>query len=127
MQQDPQERAGARLGVYADRMQKAGRIDEAFRALKEFADLAKNQDDIRLMLVEQLTATSRMPEALEQLQALHERYDAAGRIAEAQGVAERMKAIDRTVTPRRAAPRSPKRTGGGLVFIELGAPLSLSA
>ena len=33
---------------YADRMQKAGKIDEAFRALKEFADLCPDQDDIRL-------------------------------------------------------------------------------
>ena len=39
---------------YADRMQKAGKIDEAFRALKEFADLCPDQDDIRLMLAEQL-------------------------------------------------------------------------
>jgi tetratricopeptide (TPR) repeat protein len=109
---------------YADRMQKSDQVNEAFRALKEFADLAKDQDDIRLTLVEQLTEANRPAEALEQLQALYERYDAVGRITDAQAIAERMKAIDWTATPRRAAARTPKKTGGGLVFIELGAELS---
>ena len=44
---------------YADRMQKAGKMDEAFRALKEFADLCPDQDDIRLMLAEQLAKKAR--------------------------------------------------------------------
>ena len=61
---------------YADRMQKAGKIDEAFRALKEFADLCPDQDDIRLMLADQLTKQERKREAIEQLQLLYERYDA---------------------------------------------------
>src|SRR5688500_14654213 len=47
---------------YADRMQKAGQIDEAFRALKEFADLCPDQDDIRLMLAEQLSKENRQGE-----------------------------------------------------------------
>src|SRR5450756_1229578 len=50
---------------YADRMQKAGQMEEAFRALKEFADLCPDQDDIRLMLAEQLTKAGKKPEALE--------------------------------------------------------------
>ena len=52
---------------YADRMQKAGKVDEAFRALKEFADLCPDQDEIRLMLADQLTKADRKPEAIEQL------------------------------------------------------------
>ena len=55
---------------YADRMQKAGSMDEAFRALKEFADLVPDQDDVRLMLAEQLTKADRKIEALEQLRVL---------------------------------------------------------
>src|SRR5688572_23299820 len=39
---------------YASRMQKAGNLDEAFRALKEFADLVPDQDDVRVMLADQL-------------------------------------------------------------------------
>ena len=58
---------------YADRMQKAGKIDEAFRALKEFADLCPDQDDIRLMLADQLAKASKGVEAIEQLQMLYER------------------------------------------------------
>src|SRR5687767_12551566 len=56
---------------YADRMQQSGRIDESFRALKEFADLCPDQDDIRLMLAEQLTKEKRPNEALEQLHTLY--------------------------------------------------------
>ena len=44
---------------YADRMQKSGKIDEAFRALKEFADLCPDQDDIRLLLADQLSKQER--------------------------------------------------------------------
>src|SRR5438034_4184520 len=39
---------------YADRMQKGGKIDEAFRALAEFADLCPDQTDIRLTLADPL-------------------------------------------------------------------------
>src|SRR3982751_1540583 len=68
---------------YADRMQKAGRMDEAFRALKEFADLCPDQDDIRLMLAEQLTKRNRKTEALQQLQTLYDKFTAEGRTSEA--------------------------------------------
>src|SRR6478752_7710393 len=97
---------------YADRMQKAGKVDEAFRALKEFADLCPDQDEIRLMLADQLTKASRKPEAIEQLQMLHERYDGDGHTAEAAATATRMRAIDPKVEPRAAgAPRCAAGTG----------------
>ncbi len=60
---------------YADRMQKAGQLDEAFRALKEFADLCPDQDDIRLMLADQLSKKDRKNEAIEQLQVLYEKFE----------------------------------------------------
>jgi tetratricopeptide (TPR) repeat protein len=85
---------------YADRMQKAGQIDEAFRALKEFADLCPDQDDIRLMLAEQLTKENRHDEALEQLQKLHDKLDSEGRSAEARATVDRMKSIDPEAVPR---------------------------
>jgi tetratricopeptide (TPR) repeat protein len=109
---------------YADRMQKSGKVDEAFRALMEFADIAKDQDDIRLMLVERLTQANRMAEALEQLQALYVRYDSVGRTADALAVAERMRAIDWTVTPRAAVAPSAEAPSRTLVFLEVGAPLA---
>jgi tetratricopeptide (TPR) repeat protein len=104
---------------YADRMQKVGKLDEAFRALKEFADLCPGQDDVRLMLAEQLARADRKAEALEQLQLLYDTLDSEGRTTEAAAAVERMKAIDPGFTPKRTAtPRQRKKDG--LVFLDLG-------
>jgi tetratricopeptide (TPR) repeat protein len=108
---------------YADRMQKAGKIDEAFRALKEFADLCPDQDDIRLMLADQLTKLDRKDEAIEQLQMLYERYDGEGRATEAMATADRMRSIDPAVEPR-SADTSRKTSSSDLVFLDLDAPPS---
>jgi tetratricopeptide (TPR) repeat protein len=103
---------------YADRMQTAGKIDEAFRALKEFADLCPDQDDIRLMLADQLSRKGRGEEAIEQLQVLYERYSHEGRHAEARATVDRMKAIDPTAEPRELGD-APSQAGSGLVFLDL--------
>src|SRR5215208_207461 len=103
---------------YADRMQKAGQLDEAFRALKEFADLVPDQDDVRLMLAEQLAKMDRKGEALEQLQSLYEKFEAEGRRAEARATVDRMKAIDPNAEPKAAeAPRQQK--AADLVFLDV--------
>src|SRR5688572_5152722 len=104
---------------YADRMQKAGRMDEAFRALAEFADLCPDQTDIRLMLAEQLAKAGKKTEAIEQLQVLHEQLMDEGATGEAQAAAERMKAIDPTAEPRSGS--GPKASGksGDLIFLDL--------
>ena len=85
---------------YADRMEKSGKREEAFRALKEFADLCPDQDDIRLMLAEHLARDNRREEAIEQLQTLHAKLEAENRSAEARATLDRMKAIDPEVEPR---------------------------
>jgi tetratricopeptide (TPR) repeat protein len=103
---------------YADRMQKAGKLNEAFRALKEFADLCPDQDDIRLMLADQLHKAKRGSEAIEQLQLAYERYVQEGRQAEADAAVARMKAIDQKAEPR-APGTAPKRNTGDLVFLDL--------
>lgn len=104
---------------YADRMQKVGKLDEAFRALKEFADLCPGQDDVRLMLAEQLARADRKPEALEQLQLLYDNLEAEGRSTEAAAAVERMKAIDPGFTPKKSiTPRQRKKDS--LVFLDLG-------
>jgi tetratricopeptide (TPR) repeat protein len=104
---------------YADRMHKVGKVDEAFRALKEFADLCPGQDDVRLMLAEQLARADRKPEALEQLQLLYDTLEAEGRSTEAAAAVERMKAIDPGFTPKKSiTPRQRKKDG--LVFLDLG-------
>jgi tetratricopeptide (TPR) repeat protein len=104
---------------YADRMQKAGNLDEAFRSLKEFADLCPGQDDIRLMLADQLSKLERKDEAIEQLQTLWARYHAEGKNDDAQSVLEKIKAIDPKAQPR-AKEDARSARGGDLVFLDLG-------
>ena len=103
---------------YADRMQKAGQIDEAFRALKEFADLCPDQEDVRLMLAEQLAKKGRKGEAMEQLQALYDRFETEGRSTEARATVDRMKAIDPEAEPKAgSAPTQDKSSE--LVFLDV--------
>ena len=104
---------------YANRMHKAGRDTDAFKALEEFADLCPGQDDIRLMLADQLAKAGKTQEAVEQLQILHESLDAEGRAAEAAAAVKRMHALDPTVQPRRS--NTPRTTeSSGLVFLDMG-------
>jgi tetratricopeptide (TPR) repeat protein len=106
---------------YADRMQQAGKVDEAFRALNEFADLCPDQDEIRLMLADQLTKLDRNEEAVEQLQILYQRYDAEGRQNDAAATADRIRSIDPTVELRSGGTRQ-QTSGSDLVFLDLDAP-----
>jgi tetratricopeptide (TPR) repeat protein len=108
---------------YADRMKQAGRVDEAFRALNEFADLCPDQHEIRLMLADQLTKLGRKDEAVEQLQILYQRYDFEGRQADATATANRMRSIDPTVEPRSGGARQ-QTSGSDLIFLDLDAPPS---
>src|SRR5690349_7558348 len=107
---------------YADRMQKSGKVDEAFRALKEFADLCPDQDDIRLTLADQLTKADRKSEAVEQLQTLYEKYESEGRSSEASATAQRMRSIDPSVEPKSSGGGRRKSTSGDLVFLDLDTP-----
>ncbi|HEY8851445.1 MAG TPA: tetratricopeptide repeat protein [Gemmatimonadaceae bacterium] len=104
---------------YADRMHRAGKDTDAFKALQEFADLCPGQDDIRLMLADQLARAGKKSEAIEQLQILHESLDAEGRASEAEATVQRMQSLDPGVEPRRSkAPR--QQESGGLVFLDVG-------
>ncbi|MBI5601308.1 MAG: tetratricopeptide repeat protein [Gemmatimonadetes bacterium] len=107
---------------YADRMQKAGNKNEAFRALKEFADLCPDQDDIRLMLADQLLKAERKDEAIEQLSSLLELYQASGQSAEADATLERIRAIDPSATPRTARRSVEAKAADDLIFLDLDAP-----
>jgi tetratricopeptide (TPR) repeat protein len=103
---------------YADRMQRIGKMDEAFRALKEFADLCPGQDDVRLMLSEQLVRANRKTEALEQLAILYDTLQVEGRDTESAATLDRIKALDPTYKPSRT-PTPRKRQKSGLVFLDL--------
>lgn len=63
---------------YAERMQDAGDMDAAFRALKEFAELVPEDTDIRTALAEQLIAHEREEEAAAQLAVVHGKHVEAG-------------------------------------------------
>jgi len=106
---------------YADRMQKSGKVDEAFRALGEFADLCPDQDEIRLTLAEQLVRAGRKSDAIEQLQVLHERLDGEGRAHDARAVVDRMRAIDPAVEPRKSQSQG-KHKGSELIYIDVDEP-----
>ncbi len=108
---------------YADRMQKAGHVDEAFRALKEFADLCPDQDDIRLMLAEWLNKENRKSEAIEQLEVLYSKLESEGRQAEARATIDRIKAIDPAVTPRASGAWQAQKSND-LVFLDLEAEMA---
>jgi len=104
---------------YADRMQRGGQLEEAFRSLKEFADLCPDQDDIRLMLADQLVKRDRKEEAIEQLQALYDKFTLEGRGKEARATVDRMKAIDETLEPTAASTSRPTPRANDLVFLDV--------
>ena len=103
---------------YASRMEKAGDANEAFRALKEFADLCPGQDDVRLMLAEQLARADRRDDAIEQLQIVYEAMIAEDRASEAAATLERIRVLDPAFAPRAGLMRQEAKREG-LVFIDL--------
>jgi tetratricopeptide (TPR) repeat protein len=103
---------------YAARMEKGGDISEAFRALKEFADLCPGQDDVRLMLAEQLARAGRTQEALEQLQIVHQAMLSEDRGAEAAATLERIRTLDPHFAPQIGMSRQEAKREG-LVFLDV--------
>ena len=85
---------------YAERMQKAGNIQQAFQALKEFVDLSPEGEQLRQMLEEHLRAYGG-PDLHAKLAAAPQPRPSAA-------------------TP--AAPKTPKRKTTSLVFLDLDEP-----
>jgi len=108
---------------YADRMQKAGQIEDAFHALKEFADLSPDNEEIRLLLAEQLKNAARTDEAREQLAKLYQDVLATGDNRRARKTLERMRAIDPDYEIAHDTPapeqKSKKQKSSDIVFIDL--------
>jgi len=107
---------------YADRMQKAGKLEDAFHALREFADLSPDNEEIRLLLAEQLQKAARTDEAREQLAKLYQEVQAMGDTRRARATMDRMKAIDPdyelvAIPTQKATSRTQKTTD--IVFIDL--------
>ncbi|HET6765305.1 MAG TPA: tetratricopeptide repeat protein [Longimicrobiaceae bacterium] len=81
---------------YAERMQRAGKLDASFEALKEFADLSPTDTDVRRLLADQLATHQRGPEAIEQLRILIAKAEDKGATAVADELRAAITAIDPT-------------------------------
>ncbi len=107
---------------YAERMQKAGQVDDAFNALKEFADLSPENEEIRLLLAEQLKAAARTDEAQEQLAALYHELEAKGDSKRSRDTLDKIKAINPDFDAGAAAPKPEVKEAvstSELVFLDL--------
>lgn len=98
---------------YAERMQRAEDLEEAFRALIEFVDLAPDDIEARTVLAAQLEAHERTSEAVEQYVAIHQRLRAMDRNEESDAIEAKIRALDPAVVippPRTGA--APPTDGG---------------
>ncbi|HEV8176177.1 MAG TPA: hypothetical protein VGP44_00670, partial [Gemmatimonadales bacterium] len=108
---------------FLERMNALGQLDQAFQAVKLFADQFSGSQEIRSMLVELLRATSREDEAREQLEKMAEDLEAMGDKAGARKARERLTEpeAEPSSAPAAAAvpgPTSPRR--GDLIFLDTG-------
>ena len=109
---------------FLERMNALGQLDPAFQSVKEFADQFSGSQDIRLMLVELLRASSREDEAQEQLRKL------AGDIEARGGAIDRPLPERPTETEsheRQEAEAPPVSRRGDLIFLDTGVDPSVSA
>src|SRR5919107_624469 len=103
---------------FLERMNALGQLDQAFTSVKEFADQFSGSQEIRLMLVELLRASSREEEAREQLEKLAVEIEGRDR-PEARRSSE-IPAVDAD------EPMPARARGGllpGLVFLDTGVDL----
>jgi tetratricopeptide (TPR) repeat protein len=106
---------------FLERMNALGQLDQAFQAVKLFADQFSGSQEIRSMLVDLLRATSRGDEARDQLEKMAHDLEAAGDKTGARKTRERIQGIEPEhpgppASP--AAPGSPRR--GDLIFLDTG-------
>lgn len=80
--------------TYAERMQQSGDLDESFRALIEFCDLAPDDVGVRITVAEQMAAKGRTEEAVEQLLKAHRHYTQIGDSDSAAGLEAQIHELD---------------------------------
>ncbi|HKH83707.1 MAG TPA: hypothetical protein VKA25_08485, partial [Gemmatimonadales bacterium] len=117
---------------FLERMNALGQLDQAFQAVKLFADQFSGSQEIRSMLVELLRATSREDEAREQLEKMAEDLEAIGDKAGARKARERLSSAaagtseqaQEAAPPAPAVKKSPSRSD--LIFLDTGIDLGTS-
>ncbi|MGH7518687.1 MAG: tetratricopeptide repeat protein [Gemmatimonadales bacterium] len=107
---------------FIERMNAQGQLDDAFGAVKDFADQFSGSQEIRLMLVELLRASQRAEEAHEQLDKLCTELEASGDAIAARRTRERLETTA-TSDPDGGA----RRSGGDLIFLDTGFGAATSA
>ncbi len=80
--------------TYAERMAQDGDLDESFRALIEFCELAPDEVELRLTVAEQMASSGRAEEATEQFLMARRHYAESGMASEAQRVEARILQLD---------------------------------
>jgi len=111
--------AKTNLLEYADRMQKAGELEEAFKALKKFAEMTPGQDDIWSVLADQARATAKTPEQKAQVDKLLGEFEAKDRAH------QRKSRMSRHMITGEALPEEKPVKKGELIFLdvdEIGPP-----
>jgi len=98
---------------YAERMQKAGQLEEAFKALKAFAEMTPGQDEIWGVLAQQARAAARTREQREQVEQLLVEFEHKDRAA------QRKSRMSRHMITGEELPQEPKKKGE-LIFLDLG-------
>jgi tetratricopeptide (TPR) repeat protein len=90
--------------VYAERMQQGGDLDESFRALVEFCDVAPGEVDLRLAVADQMITHQRFPEAVDQLGIAYRALLESGEADGAADVAAKVREIDPDIDLTAAPP-----------------------
>ncbi len=103
---------------FLERMNALGQLDQAFGSVNEFADQFSGSQEIRLMLVELLRATSREDEAREQLEKLAGEIEGRG-----ERLAQRPPQEHATPGGEELAQRQRRTASAGLVFLDTGMDL----
>ncbi len=115
---------------YLERMNALNQLDEAFNAVKSFADQFPGNKEIRLMLSELLRASSRNAEAREQLEKLASDLEARGDTIGARKTMMRLQALEAedsaTIPAESPKPGPIKIRSADLVFLDTGGEAAAS-
>lgn len=80
--------------TYAERMQQMGDLDESFRALVEFCDLAPDDYEVRVAVAEQMASHERVGDAVDQLAVAYHTLMGKGETMAAMDIETKIRELD---------------------------------